>query len=93
MEEKKEIDTVLSETLNNTDSDTELEKELAELLNEEDEASFPTVPSVPETRAEVETLEQRLKDLRMEGECCRLSSYILSTKVSIYIQFLFSYTK
>lgn len=71
MEEKKEMDTVLSETLNDTDSDTELEKELAELLNEEDEASFPTVPSVPETRAEVETLEQRLMDLRMEG--CRIS--------------------
>lgn len=67
MEDKKERDTVLSETLNNTESDSELEKELEELLNEDSATSFPAIPAASETNPEVEKLEQRLKDLFMEG--------------------------
>nr|XP_012224368.1 PREDICTED: charged multivesicular body protein 7 [Linepithema humile]XP_012224369.1 PREDICTED: charged multivesicular body protein 7 [Linepithema humile] len=61
LEEKKEIDSVLSETLNNSDSD--LEKELAELLNEQDVEDSNTVF---ESNPEVEQLEQRLKRLCTE---------------------------
>ncbi|EZA52824.1 hypothetical protein DMN91_002056 [Ooceraea biroi] len=70
LEENKEIDSILSETLTNADSETELENELAELLKDEDEdaASLPAVPPVLETnKLEVEELERRLKDLCVEG--------------------------
>ncbi|XP_012526218.1 charged multivesicular body protein 7 [Monomorium pharaonis] len=65
LEEKKDIDTVLSETLNNTDSDAELEKELAELLAEDDEEV--STEEVPDSNPEIEKLKQRLQDLHMEG--------------------------
>lgn len=55
---------IFSETLNDADSDTEFEKELAELLND-DIADLPAI--VPQTNSEVEKLEQRLNDLRVEG--------------------------
>ncbi|XP_071564595.1 uncharacterized protein [Temnothorax nylanderi] len=64
LEENKEIDTVLSETLNNTDSETELERELAELLDEDD---VEVSTAVPDANPEIEKLKQRLQDLRMEG--------------------------
>ncbi|XP_011157667.1 charged multivesicular body protein 7 [Solenopsis invicta] len=64
LEEKKDIDTVLSETLNNPDSDAELEKELAELLAEDDAKVSIMVPN---SNPEIEKLNQRLQDLRMEG--------------------------
>ncbi|XP_011871261.1 PREDICTED: charged multivesicular body protein 7 [Vollenhovia emeryi] len=63
LEEKKEVDTVLSETLSNSDSDIELERELAELLAEDEEVS--TV--APDSDLEIERLKQRLQGLRMEG--------------------------
>lgn len=63
LEDKKEIESVLSEKLNNSDSDIELEKELAELLsdNSVDDTITSSVPN-----SEVRKLEQRLKDLRTE---------------------------
>ncbi|XP_024873759.1 charged multivesicular body protein 7 [Temnothorax curvispinosus] len=64
LEENKEIDTVLSETLNNADSETELERELAELLDEDD---VEVSTAVPDANPEIEKLKQRLQDLRMEG--------------------------
>jgi len=64
LEENKEIDSVLAETLNNTDSDAELERELAE-LGEDNEDVFTAVPC---SNPEIEKLEQRLQDLRMEGK-------------------------
>lgn len=64
LEEKKEIDSVLSETLNLTDSDSELEKELAELLDK-DNVDIPN--TISESNSEIKKLEQRLKDLCMEG--------------------------
>lgn len=64
LEEKKEIDSVLSETLNLTDSDAELEQELAELVNED---NVEVSNTVFESNPEIKKLEQRLKDLRMEG--------------------------
>lgn len=64
LEEKQEIDTVLSETLNLTDSDAELEKELAELLNKDNVDNSNTIF---ESNPEIKKLEQRLKDLHMEG--------------------------
>lgn len=64
LEENKEIDSVLSETLN-TDSDAELERELAELLEEDNEIEVST--AVSDSNSEIEKLKQRLQDLRMEG--------------------------
>ncbi|EFN71200.1 Charged multivesicular body protein 7 [Camponotus floridanus] len=64
LEEKQEIDTVLSETLNLTDSDAELEKELAELLNKD---NVDNSNAIFESNPEFKKLEQRLKDLHMEG--------------------------
>ncbi|XP_018364600.1 PREDICTED: charged multivesicular body protein 7 isoform X1 [Trachymyrmex cornetzi] len=64
LEENKEIDLVLSETLNNADSDTELERELAELLDEDNVNVFAAVPDL---NPEIEKLKQRLQDLCMEG--------------------------
>lgn len=64
LEEKQEIDSVLSETLNLTDSDAELEKELAELLNKDNTNISNTVF---ESNPEIKKLEQRLKDLHMAG--------------------------
>ncbi|CAL1671576.1 unnamed protein product [Lasius platythorax] len=40
LEEKQEIDAILSETLTFTDSDAELEKELAELLNKDNTCAW-----------------------------------------------------
>ncbi|GAB1860046.1 Charged multivesicular body protein 7 [Camponotus japonicus] len=64
LEEKQEIDSVLSETLNLTDSDAELEKELAELLNKD---NVDISNTIFESNPEIKKLEQRLKDLHMEG--------------------------
>ncbi|CAL1676035.1 unnamed protein product [Lasius platythorax] len=64
LEKKQEIDAILSETLTLTDSDAELEKELAELLNK-DNVDVSNV-DVSESNPEIKKLEQRLKDLRME---------------------------
>lgn len=61
--ENKEIDSVLSETLNNTDSDSELEKELTELLDEDNDVST----AVSNSNSEIEKLKQRLQDLRVDG--------------------------
>ncbi|XP_014488648.1 PREDICTED: charged multivesicular body protein 7 [Dinoponera quadriceps] len=63
LEENREINVVLSETLNQ-DSDTELERELAELMNEND-ADIST--TFAESNSEIENLEQRLNNLRMNG--------------------------
>lgn len=64
LEEKQEIDSILSETLNLTDSDAELEKELAELLNKD---NVDVSDTSSELNPEIQKLEQRLKDLSMEG--------------------------
>jgi len=76
LEENKEIDSALSETLNNTDSDAELERELAE-LEEDNEDVFTAVPC---SNPEIEKLEQRLQDLRMEGKY-----YILQIQYLLFI--------
>lgn len=58
------MNTVLSETLSD-DTDAELEKELAELINEDyTDVSATTA----ESNSEVEKLEQRLNSLRMDGK-------------------------
>ncbi|XP_050449088.1 charged multivesicular body protein 7 [Cataglyphis hispanica] len=66
LEEKQEIDSVLSESLHLTDSDAELEKELAELLNKDND-DIDDSNIVSESNPEIEKIEQRLKDLCMEG--------------------------
>ncbi|KAL0116516.1 hypothetical protein PUN28_009882 [Cardiocondyla obscurior] len=63
LEENKDINSVLSESLNNTNSDAELEKELAELLEEDNEDVFT---AVPDSNSEIEKLKQRLQDLNMQ---------------------------
>lgn len=80
--ENKEIDSVLSETLNNTDSDAELERELAELLEEDNVDVFS---AVPDSNPEIEKLEQRLQDLRMEGKYCKIYCYISYKVTECYI--------
>lgn len=74
LEEKQEIDSVLSETLNLTDSDAELEKELAELSNKD---NVDISNTIFETNPEIKKLEQRLKDLHMEGKYCVIYYHIL----------------
>lgn len=81
LEENKEIDSVLSETLTNTDYDTELEEELAELMEEDNVEVFT---AVPDSNPEIEKLKQRLQDLRMEGKYYRIY-YYNSYKVMEYI--------
>lgn len=55
----------MSEPLINNDSDADLEKELAELLNENNTNNSATFA---ESNLEIEKLEQRLNDLRMDGK-------------------------
>lgn len=64
-----------------TYSDAELEKELAELLNK-DNVDVSNV-DVSESNPEIKKLEQRLKDLRMEGKHCEIY-YHISYKWDIY---------
>ena len=74
LEDKKEIDLALSETLNNSDSDIELEKELAELLSDHNVEDTITVS---DSNPEVNELEQRLKGLRTEGKYYETYYYIV----------------
>lgn len=76
MEENKERNSVLSETLNNTD-EAELEEELAELMKEnefsptsDDYLQFPTVS---ESNSELEQLEQRLNDLGIKSKYYKMN--------------------
>lgn len=59
--ENKERESILSETLINSESDAELENELAELLKDDGEKAFSTGDE-----SEFENLEHRLKDLYMD---------------------------
>jgi len=66
--------------LNLTDSDAELEKELAELLNKD---NVDISNTIFESNPEIKKLEQRLKDLHMEGKYCVI--YYISYKLMGYL--------
>lgn len=64
------------------DFDAELEKELAELLNESD-ADIST--TISESNPEIEKLEQRLNDLRVEGKYYKIIERERELYIYIYI--------
>lgn len=65
LEEQREVQVILSETLKNDDSNTDLEQELEELMRFE-ESVFPPIPST-KLDSSVDELEQSLRDLHVGG--------------------------
>lgn len=66
LEEQKEVQCILSESLKNDDSNVDLEKELAELM-ELDENILPSVPNT-KLNSTIDELQKNLKNLHVEGK-------------------------
>lgn len=66
LEEQKEVQCILSESLENDDSNVDLEKELAELMKLDENI----LPSVPNTKlsSTIDELQRNLKNLHVEGK-------------------------
>ena len=64
LEEQKEVQCILSESLKNDDSNVDLEKELAELM-ELDENILPSVPNT-KLNSTIDELQKNLKNLHVE---------------------------
>lgn len=75
LEEQKEVQCILSESLENDDSNVDLEKELAELMKLDENI----LPSVPNTKlsSTVDELQKNLKNLHVEGKMFILYSFVL----------------
>lgn len=66
LEEQKEVQCILSESLENDDSNVDLEKELADLMKLDENI----LPSVPNTKlsSTIDELQTNLKNLHVEGK-------------------------
>lgn len=75
MEEQKEVQSMLSESLKLDDSNTDLEEELAELMKV-DERLLPSVPDA-ELDSSIDELEKNLKNLHVKGKIFVISSLLI----------------
>lgn len=75
LEEQKEVQYILSESLENDDSNVDLEKELAELMKLDENI----LPSVPNTKlsSTIDELQKNLKNLHVEGKMFILYFFVL----------------
>lgn len=75
LEEQKEIQCILSESLENDDSNVDLEKELEELMKLDENI----LPSVPNTKlsSTIDELQRNLKNLHVEGKMFILYFFVL----------------
>lgn len=75
LEEQKEVQCILSESLENDDSNVDLEKELAELMKLDENI----LPSVPNTKlsSTIDELQENLKNLHVEGKMFILYFFVL----------------
>lgn len=75
LEEQKEVQCILSESLENDDSNVDLEKELADLMKLDENI----LPSVPNTKlsSTIDELQTNLKNLHVEGKMFILYFFVL----------------